>query len=41
MDSDVDNKRQEEFDQKVEELIKKYMVKPADTEEYTKTAVNF
>ena len=41
MDSDEDNKRQAEFDQKVEKLIKKYMVEPADTEEYTRTAVNF
>ena len=41
MDSDVDNKRQEEFDQRVEKVIKKYMVEPVDTKEYTKTAVNF
>lgn len=41
MDSEEDKKRQTEFDQKVENLIKKYMVMASDTEENTKSAVNF
>lgn len=42
MDSDEDKKLQAEFNQKVEKLIKKYMVEPSeDKAESTKTAVNF
>lgn len=41
MDSDEDNKRQAEFDLKVENLIKKYMVEPSETVQSAKAAVNF
>lgn len=41
MDSDDDNKQQAEFEQKVENLINKYMVEPSETVQSTKKAVNF
>ena len=41
LDSDEDKEQRQEFNQKLEQLLKKYMVEPTETTESMKDAVNF
>ena len=41
LDSDKDHKQQQEFEQKLEELVKKYTFEPIECTNIEKQAVNF